>query len=73
LTTYRIPRRLAHISMAVVLLACSFAIYLGRYLRWNTWDIVTQPFALLFDITDRLMHPLQHSAMYTRAIKTSCS
>jgi len=61
----RIRERSAYLLITLVLFLCSFAMYMGRELRWNTWDIVTQPFALLFDITDRLMHPLQHSAMYT--------
>ena len=43
--------------IAVVLLLASFAIYLGRDLRWNSWDILTNPAGLLFDISDRLLVP----------------
>ena len=39
------------------MLACSFAIYLGRYLRWSTWDIILHPAGVVFDISDRFVNP----------------
>jgi uncharacterized membrane protein len=41
------------------LLLTGFAIYLGRFLRWNSWDVLTRP-AILFDIADGLLHPSSH-------------
>jgi len=37
-----------------------YAIYLGRVLRWNTWDALFQPAALLFDVSDDILNPLSH-------------
>jgi uncharacterized membrane protein len=50
--------------LAAAMLVCSFAIYLGRDLRWNSWDILTNPGGLLFDISDRFMHPSAYPDMF---------
>jgi uncharacterized membrane protein len=36
----------------------SFGIYLGRFLRWNSWDVVSEPGALLADIYHLFRHPI---------------
>ncbi len=41
----------------------SFGVYIGRYLRWNSWDILTSPLDLVYDITERILNPL----IYPRA------
>ena len=46
--------------IGVILLLCSFAIYLGRDLRWNTWDVLVNPAGILFDVSERFVHPLAH-------------
>ena len=45
--------------VAAVLLS-GFGIYLGRFLRWNSWDTLTSPGQLFPEITDRLINPLSH-------------
>lgn len=48
-----------------ILLLCSFAIYLGRDLRWNTWDMLVNPAGILFDVSDRVLHPFAHTDTFT--------
>lgn len=59
----RISRRAATSCVALTLLVSSAAIYIGRDLRWNSWDILTNPGGLLFDVSDRLLHPASYPNM----------
>ncbi len=38
-----------------------FGIYIGRYLRFNSWDVLTDPFSLVTEIVDLVIHPLQNA------------
>lgn len=48
-------------AVQIILLLCAFAIYLGRYLRWNTWDVLVNPAGLVFDVSDRIINPGTHT------------
>jgi uncharacterized membrane protein len=48
-------RLLEYAIMALV----AFGIYIGRFLRYNTWDVFTNPFSLAADILYLLVHPLR--------------
>jgi uncharacterized membrane protein len=67
LLTRRKPLEAWGIISGVVLL-CSFAIYLGRYLRWNSWDIIFSPLGLLFDVSERLTSPARHEQTFGTTI-----
>jgi uncharacterized membrane protein len=47
-------------AVSGIMLLCSFAIYLGRTLRWNTWDVLVHPAGILFDVSDRVINPILH-------------
>ncbi len=55
-------------AIAAILVICSGAIYIGRDLRWNSWDIITNPAGLLFDVSDRLTHPAAYPQMLVTII-----
>ncbi|HYZ20380.1 MAG TPA: DUF1361 domain-containing protein [Gaiellaceae bacterium] len=47
----------AWLFVLAVLALGSFGIYLGRFQRWNSWDVFTQPGALLRDLEAGLTSP----------------
>ena len=46
--------------VGVTLVAASFGVYVGRFLRWNSWDILLNPDQLLRDLAPSLLDPLAH-------------
>lgn len=52
--------RAASWTFALVMLGLSsFGIYLGRFLRWNSWDVLLAPLATLGDAA-RIAHPVNN-------------
>ena len=39
---------------------CGYGIYIGRFLRYNTWDVIAQPKGLLIDTIQNSIHPFHH-------------
>jgi len=60
----RFGRRVGWAVAGVVLFLSAFGIYLGRFLGWNSWDIVADPVRLFADLTDRVMNPLAHARTF---------
>ncbi|MEP7230736.1 MAG: DUF1361 domain-containing protein [Ginsengibacter sp.] len=48
----------------LILITClflaSFGVYLGRFLRWNSWDIIANPTGLITDAGEHFFNPVQH-------------
>jgi uncharacterized membrane protein len=38
-----------------------FGVYLGRFDRWNSWDLLHRPMSLLRTIAGYILHPLAHT------------
>lgn len=46
--------------VAGLLFLGSFGVYLGRFLRFNSWDVIQNPFQLFGDIVTRIVNPFVH-------------
>jgi uncharacterized membrane protein len=44
----------------VVVALNGVGIYLGRFMRWNSWDVVTDPFPILHDAVRPFLHPIAY-------------
>jgi uncharacterized membrane protein len=64
----RLSLRISSSMIAGLIFLSSFAIYLGRDLRWNSWDVLVNPAGILFDVSDHLIHPLQNGDMFTTTL-----
>ena len=56
-----LSKKVIVILSVFLLFVSSFGIYIGRYLRWNSWDILHQPIRLMGDVGDRIINPLDHT------------
>lgn len=52
----------------VILFIGSFGVYLGRFQRWNSWDVLHNPLSLSMDIARRIVSPVDHIKTWTITI-----
>lgn len=50
-------RGAGNVLTMVALVGCGAGVYIGRFLRWNSWDIVTRPEQLLLNIYGQFFSP----------------
>ena len=55
-----LPSRKRVFLLVGIILLCAYGIYIGRYLRFNSWDVVSNPFSLLSQMLDHVVNPFNH-------------
>ncbi len=53
-------QRTVIMAIGFMLFLSGFGVYLGRYLRFNSWDLITAPYQLLSEVGDRFVSPAHH-------------
>ncbi len=61
----KVHKKFHSVSIIIILFFASFGVYLGRFLRWNSWDIISNPFQLLLSIGHRIVSPFDHLQTWT--------
>jgi len=64
----RVSMRWASGLITLTLLICSFAIYLGRDLRWSSWDLLANPAGILFGVSNPVVDPLHNLQAFTTTL-----
>ena len=60
----RFPKWPVQLFILPVMLLCGWGVYIGRYLRWNSWDLVVQPVPLLRETGAMVLHPMEYSHVW---------
>lgn len=45
----------------VVIGLSGYGVYLGRFLRWNSWDVLFEPTAIIYDTLDPIINPITNA------------
>ena len=53
-------RWLGWFTVLAAFFLAGFGIYVGRFLRWSSWHLFTNPTLLLSDIAERVVNPFSH-------------
>lgn len=53
-------RRNVRLMISGIIFIGSFGVYLGRFQRWNSWNVINDPLALSLDIFSSFINPVDH-------------
>ena len=48
------------ILICLMIYVSCFGVYIGRFLRWNSWDVFANPVSLFGDVYERIASPVWH-------------
>ena len=59
-----VEKRVVAFMLPVLFTLVGFGVYLGRFLRFNSWEIINKPWIILTTILEILTQPRTHSAAW---------
>jgi uncharacterized membrane protein len=64
----KFSKKVTNILIAIIILFTSFGMYLGRFLRFNSWDLFISHNSLAFGIWNALSNPSNFMNIYSYTI-----
>lgn len=64
----RLNAKLVWVLTISALFLCAFGIYLGRFLRWNSWDAITRPATLFENLIENFSNPEVYTTTFNITI-----
>ncbi|RPE08640.1 DUF1361 domain-containing protein [Chitinophaga lutea] len=61
---FHFSQRAVHVLLAALILLCGYGVYIGRFLRFNSWDVVTDPLGLLAVLGGHWLQPAMHVTVW---------
>lgn len=58
----------ATIAMCILFYVIAFGVYLGRFMRWNSWDLFYRPWDIVSEALDCLSNPSDHAKAYLMTV-----
>lgn len=55
-----ISKKKGNYIITITIFLCGFGVYLGRFLRYNSWEILSNPKYLFVDIINMIVKPFAH-------------
>lgn len=59
-----LSKRRTQLIILLVFFLCSYGIYVGRFLRFNSWDVITDPFELIVEAGKHFVLPHEYLSVW---------
>ncbi len=63
-----INKKVQNTAIVLLFFLSSYGIYLGRFLRWNSWDLMNEPTKLLADVSDHITNPSENISVWAMTL-----
>lgn len=67
----KLPRTFLNIGIWVVILLSGAGVYIGRFVRWNSWDLFLHPFRVTTDVFMMILNPFSFPGFYGMTLTIS--